>query len=83
MLPSELFRRQMWATFQDDEVGVRLAEDYAPDSFCWASDYPHSDGVWPDSQYCIRETMQKISKEARKKLTHDNVVRMFNLEWLQ
>jgi len=82
-LPSELFRRQVWATFQDDEVGVRLAEDYAPDSFCWASDYPHSDGIWPDSQKFIRKTMGKISKEMRRKLTHENVVRLYNLEWFQ
>jgi len=79
-LPSELFRRQVWATFQDDEVGVSLAEDYAPDSFCWASDYPHSDGIWPDSQRFIRETMGKISEEMQRKLTHDNVVRLYNLE---
>ena len=35
--PSELFRRQVWATFQDDRVGCLLAEEFAPDSFCWGS----------------------------------------------
>jgi uncharacterized protein len=78
-MPSELFRRQMWATFQDDKVGARLAEDYAPDSFCWASDYPHLDSVWPDSQTFIRESMDRLSTTMQDKLTHRNVTTLYNL----
>ena len=78
-MPSELFRRQMWATFQDDKVGARLAEDYAPDSFCWASDYPHLDSVWPDSQAFIRESMDRLSTTMQDKLTHRNVTTLYNL----
>jgi predicted TIM-barrel fold metal-dependent hydrolase len=78
-MPSELFRRQMWATFQDDKVGARLAEDYAPDSFCWASDYPHLDSVWPDSQAFIRKSMDRLSTTMQDKLTHRNVTTLYNL----
>ena len=78
-LPSELFRRQMWATFQDDKVGARLAQDYAPDSFCWASDYPHLDSVWPDSQSFIRDSMEKLSPTMQAKLTHENVTALYHL----
>jgi uncharacterized protein len=78
-VPSELFRRQMWATFQDDKVGARLAEDYAPDSFCWASDYPHLDSVWPDSRAFIRESMDKLSPAMQDKLTYGNVTALYNL----
>jgi predicted TIM-barrel fold metal-dependent hydrolase len=78
-MPSELFRRQMWATFQDDKVGARLAEDYAPDSFCWASDYPHLDSVWPDSHAFIRESMDKLSTTMQDKLTYGNVTALYNL----
>jgi len=79
IMPSELFRRQMWATFQDDKVGARLAEDYAPDSFCWASDYPHLDSVWPDSHAFIRESMDKLSTTMQDKLTYGNVTALYNL----
>src|SRR5262245_30597621 len=81
-MPSELFQRQMWATFQDDRLGCRLAEEYAPDSFCWASDYPHAGGVWPESQKFVHETMGDLSEKMRRKLTHDNMVRLYDLEWL-
>ena len=65
-LPSELFGRQMWATFQDDRVGALLAPEYGSDSFCWASDYPHADGIFPDSQSFIHDTMAHLDENLRK-----------------
>jgi uncharacterized protein len=79
-MPSDLFRRQMWATFQDDRVGARLAEDYAPDSFCWASDYPHFDSVWPDSHTFIHKSMDYLSAAMQEKLTHGNVTALYDLK---
>ena len=79
MRPSDLFRRQVWATFQDDRVGCMLAEEYAPESFCWGSDYPHSDGTWPDSEQFIEETMGGLSGELRDKLVCENVKRLYRL----
>ena len=38
--PSELFRRQMHATFQKDSVGPALAAQWCPDSFMWAPTTP-------------------------------------------
>ena len=80
--PTELFRRQMWATFQDDKVGALLAREYGADSFCWASDYPHADGVFPDSQMFIRNTLGHLDDDLRRKLTFFNAVRLYNLNWL-
>ncbi len=81
-LPSELFARQMWATFQDDRVDALLAGKYGTDSFCWASDYPHADGIFPDSQSFIRETMAELDENIKRKLTFSNAVRLYNLDWL-
>lgn len=80
--PSELFGRQMWATFQDDKVGALLASEYGADSFCWASDYPHADGIFPDSQSFIRDTMAHLDDNLRQKLTLSNAARLYNLDWL-
>ena len=77
--PSDLFRRQVWATYMDDRVGCLLAEEFAPDNFCWASDYPHSDGTWPESRRFIQETMGQLAPEVRTKLVHDNVIRLYGL----
>ena len=79
MPPGELFRRQVWATFQDDRVGCSLAEEYAPESFCWGSDYPHSDGTWPDSKQFIEEAMGDLAQELRDNLVCRNVERLYRL----
>ena len=80
--PSELFKRQMWATFQDDKVGALLAKDYGAESFCWASDYPHADGIFPDSQSFIHDTMGHLDDDLRRKLTFANAVRLYGMDWL-
>jgi uncharacterized protein len=66
--PSELFNRQVWAMFQDDRVGALLANEYGSDSFCWVSDYPHADGIFPDSQSFIRDTMGHLDDALRRNL---------------
>ena len=77
--PSDLFRRQMYATFQQDYVGPLLAERFAPDSFLWGSDYPHPDGIWPDSQAIIEKTMGHLDPALRQKIVHDNCARLYGI----
>jgi predicted TIM-barrel fold metal-dependent hydrolase len=43
----------------------------------WGNDYPHPDGVRPISQDVIRETMSGLSETTRKKITHDNVAKLY------
>ena len=39
--PTELFRRQMYVTFQNEKLGVQLIPHIGVDNVMWASDYPH------------------------------------------
>ena len=77
--PSELFRRQMYATFQDDAIGPQLAHLY-PNNFLWGSDYPHGDGIWPDSREIIQKTMGHLDEGLRKKIVRDNAVALYGLK---
>ena len=63
-------------------VGALLAHEYGSDSFCWASDYPHADGIFPDSQSFIRDTMAHLDENLRQKLIFSNAARLYNLDWL-
>jgi predicted TIM-barrel fold metal-dependent hydrolase len=47
--PSEYFRRQMWATYIDDFVGVANRNFIGVDRMMWSSDYPHQASTWPHS----------------------------------
>jgi len=77
--PSELFRRQIWATFQEDYVTMALIPFFGEGHLLWASDYPHPDGVWPNSQAAVERQMKELSPEMRRKLTHDNAAALYGL----
>ena len=46
--PSELFRRQVMATFEEEALGAQLIPLLGADSCMWASDYPHTDSTFPE-----------------------------------
>lgn len=79
MLPSDLFRRQMFATFQKDAAGPMLAAQFCPDNFMWGSDYPHPDGVWPDSLEMIEQYVAPAGPEITRKIVRDNVAKLYNI----
>ena len=77
--PSELFRRQVWASFQVDPVALSLLDFYGPDKLLWASDYPHPDGTWPRSREAIDAQMSALAPAVRRKLTRDNAAALYGL----
>lgn len=78
--PSELFKRQVWATFQEDYATMSLIPFFGEGHLLWASDYPHPDGVWPNSRQAIERQMHNLSPELRRRLTHDNAAALYGLE---
>jgi predicted TIM-barrel fold metal-dependent hydrolase len=77
--PSEYFRRQVWATFQTDQVGVRLLDRLGEERVMWASDYPHADSTWPDSRQAIEENLRDVSPAARRRILCDNARQLYRL----
>ena len=77
--PSDLFKRQIYATFQDDHVAMTLIPFFGEGHLLWASDYPHPDSVWPNSRQAIERQMRHLSPELRRKLTHDNAAALLGL----
>ena len=76
--PSELFKRQIFATFQQSPVAMDLLRFYG-DNLLWATDYPHPDSIWPNSKAVIETTMGHLPPETIKKLTHDNAAKLYGL----
>jgi predicted TIM-barrel fold metal-dependent hydrolase len=77
--PSELFKRQLYATFQEDHVAMSLIPFFGDGHLLWASDYPHPDSVWPNSKAAIERQMAGLAPAMRKKLTRDNAARLYGL----
>ncbi len=50
-LPSEYFHRQIWISFVDDPLGVKMVGNVLDaDKVMFGSDYPHPASTWPNSQ---------------------------------
>jgi uncharacterized protein len=79
MPPSAYFRRQVWATFQTDHAGLRLLDTLGEDRVMWASDYPHADSTWPESQKAIEENFQGVPERARRRVLCDNARELYGL----
>jgi predicted TIM-barrel fold metal-dependent hydrolase len=75
--PSELFHRQVMATFEEEELGPQLIPLLGADSVMWASDYPHTDSTFPESRRAIQETLGPLSTEDRRKITATNCARLY------
>jgi predicted TIM-barrel fold metal-dependent hydrolase len=79
-LPSTYFRRNCFATFQEDHVGVDGVERYdIVDNVMWANDYPHHEGSWPHSAASIERQMVDLSDDSRAKILGLNAQRVFHL----
>ena len=79
-LPSTYFRRNCFATFQDDAAGLRFAEELdLTSNLMWANDYPHHEGSWPHSAQAIERTMGHLSDASRAKILGENAARVFRL----
>jgi predicted TIM-barrel fold metal-dependent hydrolase len=79
MPPSAYFRRQVWATFQTDHAGLRLLDSLGEDRVMWASDYPHADSTWPESQKAIEENFRGVPERARRRVLCDNARALYGL----
>ena len=77
--PTEYFRRHVWATFQDDPVGVQTVDWIGSDRLMWASDYPHGDSTWPDSRATIERNFAGVAPDTVKKITYGNVAELYGL----
>ena len=75
--PSEYWRRQGYTTYQHELSLQEILPLVGEDNVVWGSDYPHPDGIWPDSQKWIEQDLAGISAETRRKLTLDNAGKLY------
>ncbi|MDA1075517.1 MAG: amidohydrolase family protein [Proteobacteria bacterium] len=77
MKPSDYWHRQCYATYQSDPIGIRLLDVLGEDNVMWGSDFPHPDGVWPDSREFIDREMTGVPESVRHKLICGNAKRLY------
>jgi uncharacterized protein len=77
--PSDYFRRQGYVTYQQDEYLEPIVPLIGEDNIIWGADYPHPDCVWPDSRAHLQKNLSGFPAHVQRKITCDNVVKLYNL----
>ncbi len=77
LLPSQVWRQHVWATFIRDRAGVRIRHEIGLGNIMWSSDYPHSDSTWPNSQRVLAEHFTGVPDEERHKIVCENAARLY------
>ena len=80
MKPTEYWHRQCRATYQSDEIGIRLLDILGEDNVMWGSDFPHPDGVWPDSQSFIEKELGHLTDETQHKIVCGNAAKLYGFD---
>jgi uncharacterized protein len=77
--PSDYFKRQGYVTYQQDKFMEPIIPLVGEDNIIWGADYPHPDCIWPDSQKTIQKNLGMVSESVRRKITSENVMKLYNL----
>jgi predicted TIM-barrel fold metal-dependent hydrolase len=49
------------------------------ETLMWGSDYPHPDGVWPESEKYIAEQFAHLPPDVTRKMTCENAGKFYGL----
>jgi uncharacterized protein len=77
MKPSDYWHRQCYATYQSDRIGIKLLDEIGEDNIMWGSDFPHPDGIWPDSQEYIQRELGQLPPATRHKIVCANAAKLY------
>jgi predicted TIM-barrel fold metal-dependent hydrolase len=79
-LPSEIFKEHVFGCFIEDKVGIVGREFLNIDMIGWESDFPHSDGIWPNGPELLAESLAGIPEHEVRKITWENAARTFRFD---
>lgn len=77
--PSFYFKRQFWATFEDDRAGILTRELMGVDRLMWGADYPHTEGTFPYSREQVAKDFAGIPEADVYKMVAGNAARLYGL----
>ena len=80
MLPSDYFHRNVFVSFQEDELAIRNRDIIGVDNLLWGSDYPHEESTFPRSREILEEILSNCDEEEKAKISGINAARVYNLD---
>ena len=79
-MPSDVFHSNVYLSFQEDAVGIRLRDVIGVDNIMWGSDYPHAESTFPKSQEILDTIMEGVPQEERSRMVGGNAARLYSFD---
>jgi len=79
-LPSEVFRRHLWASFITDRVGLEHLDRLPVAHVLWSTDYPHDTCDWPNSRLTLEAQFRGVPLDAVRAMVSANAATLYRLE---
>ena len=67
-IPSDFMRSNIFYSFQEDAVGIRLRDYVGVDNLMWGSDYPHAESTFPKSREILERILEGVPVEEQAKI---------------
>ena len=82
MMPSEIIKRQVYASFQHDRACIVHRHEIGVENIMWASDYPHAEGTFPKSREIVDGLFAGLDLPEKEKrlILGGNAARLFGLK---
>ena len=80
MLPSDYFHRNVFCSFQEDGLGIKLRQIIGVDCLIWGSDYPHTEGTFPKSREILEEILTDCTEEEKAKIAGENTAKLYHFD---
>ncbi len=88
LLPSEYFKRQVYACFWFEREIALKTIDLLPDNVLYETDFPHPTSMSPGPASIadvpkdfIERNLSSLPRETLQKILHDNAARVYNLDY--
>ena len=78
--PSDFFHRNVFLSFQEDEVGIRLRDIIGVNNMMWGSDYPHSESTFPQSRQILAQILAGVPEDECVKIVGGNTARLYHFD---
>ena len=79
MMPSDYFRRNVFCSFQEDSLGIRMRDLIGVNTLQWGSDYPHIESTFPNSQQVLDEILSDCADDERALIVGGNSARVYKV----
>jgi predicted TIM-barrel fold metal-dependent hydrolase len=78
--PSHYWRENCYATFQNDQAGLKMIDYIGVDRVMWASDYPHSEGSWGFGWDSVAGVLAAVGEAAGRRILGANAIELYGLD---